>query len=178
MMARSADRAKIVTLGKAARRPSRSSDGSNPGMCPLGRGPLVSHNGGVMSTAPCGRPTAVIELSDTERAPFEGWVSRRSLAQGVGAEQSHRAGLIAGMTNQAIAAAERAHPTRVSRWRTALPATVSTGSVMRRVEGRSQHRRRDGRTGGHRHARVRSKCGERLKPPARYPAPPEARPVV
>ena len=64
-----------------------------------------------------GRPTAVIELSDTERETLERWVRRHSSAQALAMRSRIILACAEGKTNQEVAALERVHPVTVSKWR-------------------------------------------------------------
>jgi transposase len=64
-----------------------------------------------------GRPTAVIELSDTERETLQRWVRRHTSAQALALRSRIVLACAEGMTNQEVAAHEHVHPTTVSKWR-------------------------------------------------------------
>jgi transposase len=64
-----------------------------------------------------GRPTAVIELSDTERETLQRWVRRHSSAQALAQRSRIVLSCGEGHSNQEVAAAERVHPATVAKWR-------------------------------------------------------------
>ena len=64
-----------------------------------------------------GRPTAVIELNDTERETLQRWTRRHSSSQALALRSRIVLGCAEGLSNQAVAEAERVHPSTVGKWR-------------------------------------------------------------
>jgi len=64
-----------------------------------------------------GRPTAVIELSDTERETLQRWARRHTSSQALALRSRIVLSCAQGLSNQAVAEAERVHPSTVGKWR-------------------------------------------------------------
>lgn len=64
-----------------------------------------------------GRPTPAIELSDTERDTLQRWARRHTSSQALALRSRIVLGCAEGLSNQAVAATERAHPSTVGKWR-------------------------------------------------------------
>ena len=71
-----------------------------------------------------GLPTAVIELSDSERETLQRWVRRHNSAQALALRARIVLGCTEGRTNQEVAAAERVNPATVSKWRRRFAADL------------------------------------------------------
>jgi DNA-binding CsgD family transcriptional regulator len=64
-----------------------------------------------------GRPTAVIELSETERETLQRWARRPKSAQSLALRSRIVLACAEGRTNTEIAVAERVNQATVSKWR-------------------------------------------------------------
>ncbi len=64
-----------------------------------------------------GRPTAIIELSDTERETLQRWARRHKSSQALALRSRIVLACAQGGSNQTVAKSERVHPSTVSKWR-------------------------------------------------------------